>query len=336
MGKVREKVFSRPPMERMMRVHQMLHEGLYPNCTTLAGEFEVSPRTMKRDIDFMKCRLGLPISFDVPRKGFYYTRLVNEFPPLPVSEAEVFALLVAHKAISQYRGTPFQQPLEAAFRRLTGQLDQSARFSPGSLDKVLSFRPFAPEDADLRAFEAITRAIRESRGLIFSYRNHGAGSAQPRHVHPYHLACIDNRWCLFAFDVQRQDIRTFVLARLSRPRLTAEHFAVSKTFDANAYLNRSLGAFKGAEDYEVVLEVDAWAADEVRGRRWHSSQELTELPGRMLRMRLRLDSLEEVEKWVLSMGAHVTVIRPRALAERLAKVGRELASRYGSAEQRGA
>ena len=54
---------------------------------------------------------------------------------MPMSEADVFAMFVASKAIEQYQGTPFQRLLEMAFRRLTGQLDQSVRFSMGSLDR---------------------------------------------------------------------------------------------------------------------------------------------------------------------------------------------------------
>lgn len=52
-----------------------------------------------------------------------------------------------------------------------------------------------------------------------------------------------------------------------------------------------------------MVDLDAFAADDVRGQRLHSSQEVTELPKGMLRVRLRLSSLEEVERWVLSMAA---------------------------------
>jgi len=62
----------------------------------------------------------------------------------------------------------------------------------------------------------------------------------------------------------------------------------------------------------------------------HSSQELTELPNGMLRVRLRLNSLEEIQRWVLSMGEHATVVRPKALADRAGKVGRGLAGKYGA------
>ncbi|HRT57418.1 MAG TPA: transcriptional regulator [Candidatus Paceibacterota bacterium] len=328
MAKVQEHMHCRPPLERMMRIHQLVENRQYPNCTKLAREFEVSTRTIKRDIDFLKTRLGLPLEFDVRRNGYYFTRPVPHFPQLPMSEAETFALLVAHKAIAQYHGTPFQRPLEAAFRRLTGQLDQTVRFSLGSLDEVLSFRPFAPMDADLEMFPVLTRGLRERRALKFLYRNHGAARSQQRLVHPYHLACIENQWYLFAFDVRRQGMRTFALARLRAPELLPQRFTISSKFDPNQYLEGSLSVFKGSDDYEVVIEFDAWAADMVRGRRWHPRQELTELPGGVLRLRLRLNSLEEAEAWVLGFGAHATVVRPQALAERLRRTARALIAKY--------
>jgi predicted DNA-binding transcriptional regulator YafY len=182
---------SRATLERMHRIHQLIQNREYPNCTKLAKEFEVAKRTMKRDIEFMKDRMSLPIGFDVQRNGYFYTEKVERFPELPMSEAEVFALFVASKAIEQYRGTPFQRLLETAFRRLTGRLDEHVKFSMGSLDSVISFRPFAPGDADLRAFETLARGVRERRAVKFMYRNHAALSFQRRHVHPYQMAHVD-------------------------------------------------------------------------------------------------------------------------------------------------
>ena len=60
-------------------------------------------RTIKRDVDFMKVRMNLPIEFDVQHNGYYYTKPVEHFPDMPLSEAETFALLVAGKAIAQYQ-----------------------------------------------------------------------------------------------------------------------------------------------------------------------------------------------------------------------------------------
>ncbi len=324
----------RATLVRMHRIHQLLQNQEYPNSPKLAKEFEMTKRTIKRDIECMKDSMKLPIGFDTARNGYYYTKPVDHFPELPMSEADVFALFVASKAIEQYRGTPFQQLLEAAFRRLTGRLDESVNFSMGSLDHVISFRPFAPGDADVESFEVLSKGVRERCAVTFMYRNHGALSGQRRHVHPYHIAYVDSRWCLFGFDVKRAAMRTFVLSRLTGPKLTGTRFVVPKKFDVNEYLRHSFNLFKGNEEdnYEVVVDLDAWAADEVRGRRWHSSQVLTELPKGNLRVTMRLNNIEEVEKWVMGFGTHVTVVRPKALAERLGKTGEEFVKRYAPAK----
>ena len=330
MAKSKSQPLSRPPLERMMRFHNLLKEESFPNCSKLAQEFEVTVRTVMRDLDFMRDRLLLPIEFDSQRNGFHYTEQVEQFPQMPFSEAEIFALLVAHKAVAQYRGTPFEQPLALAFKRLTGQLDSSAKYSLNNLDEALSFRPFAPEDNDLDTFETLTRALKEHRVLKFQYRNLDAEKAQTRLVHPYHLGCVDNHWYLFAFDVKRQAMRTFALPRLKSPEITTERFTIPKKFNLSEYLKGSFSVFKGEDDYEVVVDFDSWGADLIRGRKWHASQEITELPKRMLRLRLRLNSIEEAERWVLSWGTHATVVRPQALANRLREIGQNLQSRYAS------
>lgn len=331
MRKVQTSVFCWPTIERMQQIHRLIENKEYPNCSKLAREFEMSVRTLKRDIDFMKTRLKLPIEFDVQRNGYFYTRSVPQFPQRPMSEADIFTMFVANKAIEQYHGTPLQKMLEATFRKLTGQLDASLKFTLGSMDGAISFRPFAPGDAELKEFELLMRGVSEHRAVRFMYRNRGQGAlrARRRQVHPYHIGYVDNHWCMFGFDVDRKAIRTFVLARLNKPALTKQRFTVPQKFDVNKYLAGSLGLYRGEDDYEVVVELDAWAADDVRGRRLHSSQELTELGKGMLRVKLRLNSLEEVERWVLSMGTHATIVRPEKLRERLFKATHELFERYG-------
>jgi len=132
-------------------------------------------------------------------------------------------------------------------------------------------------------------------------------------------------------------MRTFALTRMQRAELGKGRFTPARGFDANEYLRDSFGVFKGdAEgDYEVVVDFDAWAADEIRGRRWHESQQLMELPKGMMRLRMRLNNIEEVERWLLSFGMHATVVRPKVLVERFLRTGQEFAKRYQTFEDRG-
>jgi predicted DNA-binding transcriptional regulator YafY len=197
------------------------------------------------------------------------------------------------------------------------------------LDAALSFRPFAPEDIQLETFQALTRATQQQRVVGFTYRALAAEKAAGRKVQPYHVACVDNCWYLLAHDLGRGAMRTFALSRMREVEVLPEPFTRPKEFDANDYLKGSFGIFKGGDDFEVVIQFDRWAADLVRERRWHWSQELIDLPkGGGIRLRMRLNNLTEVERWVLSWGTHATVIRPKKLATRLRDITKELAERY--------
>lgn len=330
MPKVSEQLHSRPPLERMLLIHEKLQGEAYPNCSSLAAATEVSSRTIKRDIDFMKCRLNLPIEYHQKRYGYFYSEKVDRFPSVPVTEADLFALMVAHKAIVQYQGTPFEHLLEGSFRKLTGQLDKESSFSFSGLDSAFSFRPFAPEETDLEIFQGLLKAVRERRVVRFQYRKLGAQKPERRSVRPYHVACVDNRWYLFAYDLARQAIRGFVLTRMKTLEITDEKFPAPKDFNLDKHLRGSFSVFTGKPDdeFEVVIEFDSWSADLLRGRRWHWSQSADELPGGEMRLRMRLNNVEEVERWVLSWGTHATVIAPQTLVARIEKVTAELNERY--------
>jgi predicted DNA-binding transcriptional regulator YafY len=333
--------------ERILLIHQRIKSGSFPSASALAAELETSQRTILRDIQFIKDRLRLPVQYDPLRYGFCYTGPADDLPLPPLSEADLFSLLVAHKAIAQYLGTPLEKPLRLAFDKLTRQLDTQHRYTLHNLDAALSFRPFAPEDTDLHAFQTITKAIATSKALKFLYRNRAqkddrqnislspsdgerarVRGPQPRLVHPYHLACINNLWYLFAWDPAKRDLRTFALHRLTRPQLTAEKFTKPKNFDPAELLRGSLNVFKGREDHDILIQFDPWAADEIRDRRWHSSQQITNLPDGSCQLRLHLSSLEEIESWILSFGTHASVLQPPALAQRILATAQSLTAKY--------
>ena len=145
---------KRRPLARMKKILGLLQDGTYPNCTTIAAELEISPSTAARDIECMRDDLELPIDYDDKRHGFYLTQPVQGLPIVPVSPKELFSVCVAHKAIEHYRGTALEKPLELAFKQFASRLDDDERFTLQSLDGVLSLRPFAPDDADLKLLRA--------------------------------------------------------------------------------------------------------------------------------------------------------------------------------------
>jgi predicted DNA-binding transcriptional regulator YafY len=324
---------SRPPLERMMRMHQRLKAGRYPNCRKLADELEVSSKTVQRDIDFMRYRLGLPIEYDQLHFGFYYTEPVSSFPNIEISEGELIALYVGQKALAQYKGTSFEAPLSTAFRKITDGLRDTISVTWSDFDSAISFRSTGRTVADVHLFEQLSHAVFKQLEVRFDYKKPGAARYEQRYVQPYHLGCVENLWYLFAFDLDRAQLRTFALPRIRNVRVSKARFRRPVEFSIGQYLEQSFGVFAKPTKakYAVRISFDAFAAPRIGERQWHPSQKLKQLRNGGIELSLTLGNLEEIERWTLSWGSHAEVLGPTELKQRIAKTVSALADTYREA-----
>ena len=315
---------SRPPLERMLRIHQALNSGSYPSANALAGQLEVSAKSIYRDLEFMRDRLELPIEYDDSRFGFFYTQRVKGFPTMQITEGEILALVVAEKALQQYRGTCFERPLLSALKKMEQALPDTVSLSLDDVAQTISFRTRAEPILDLEIFDTLAKATVARRQLELAYRKPGQRRIEQRLVDPYHLANINGEWFLFAFDHLRNDLRTFVPARIKGIRHTGKTFERRPAFSLEKRLRGSFGVQSGHGDFDVVIRFHERVADYIREKKWHDSQRLRELKQGGVEMRLKLSSLGEVGRWVLSWGGDAVVLRPPELAESVRQAAQKI------------
>lgn len=307
-----------------MRIHQAIAAGQYPNATKLAAEIEVVTKTIHRDIEFMRDRMGLPIEYDSRKFGYHYTEEVNAFPTLQITEGELVALLIAEKALQQYRGTNFEKPLISAFKKMESSLPDTISLNFADWDQSISFRTSAEPVLNLETFDALAKATAGHQQLELSYRKPGSKQPQPRVVDPYHLANINGEWFLFAYDHLRKDIRTFVPSRIQAVQPTGKKFPRPEKFSVEKILRDSFGVHSAQGDYHVVIRFDAYAADYIREKRWHPSQQLRELKDGGVELRLKLSSLGEIQRWILGWGGSAVVTAPPELINSVTKAAQNL------------
>jgi predicted DNA-binding transcriptional regulator YafY len=324
---------SRPPLERMMRMHERLKSGRYPNCRKLAQELEVSSKTVQRDIDFMRYRLGLPIEYDQLHFGFYYTQPVSHFPNIEISEGELIALYIGQKALAQYKGTSFEAPLSTAFRKIADGLRDTISMTWSELDSAVSFRSAGRSNVDVHLFEQLSHAVFKQLEVRFQYKKPEGTRYEQRYVQPYHLGCVENLWYLFGFDLDRKQLRTFALPRVRDVRVSTTKFRRPLDFSIGKFLGESFGVFAKPTKtkYTVRIAFDAFAAPRIEERQWNPSQRIKQLSrdgGSGMELSLILGNLEEIERWVLSWGSHAEVLGPAELKERIAKTVSALAATY--------
>jgi proteasome accessory factor B len=299
----------------MLRIHQAIQSGAYPNATTLATNLEVSSKSIHRDLEFMRDRLELPLAFDRRHLGYYYTEEVSAFPTVQMTEGELFALLVAEKALQQYRGTSFEKPLLSAIQKMEQSLPDTISLDLSDVQRTISFRTRAEPILDLKIFDVLAKATADRKQIQLTYRKPGQQEPELRMVDPYHLANINGEWFLFAYDHLRKDIRTFVPARVKAVRLTGATFARPQRFSLERRLRDSFGVLSGQGEFRVVIRFNDQVADYIREKKWHESQELRELRGGGVELCLKLSSLAEVERWILGWGGNAVVIHPKELVE---------------------
>ena len=143
-------------------------------------------------------------------------------------------------------------------------------------------------------------------------------------VDPYHLANINGEWFLFAWCHLRQDIRTFVPARIQAVTPTGKTFARPQKFSLEKRLRDSFGVQSGQGRFEVVVRFNELVGDYIREKKWHESQELRELTDGGVELRMQLSSLAEVERWILGWAGNARVIQPPELAESVKQAARNI------------
>ncbi|MGW4501347.1 helix-turn-helix transcriptional regulator [Micromonospora sp. NPDC004336] len=215
--------------------------------TLLADRLDVSLRTVRRDIDRLR-ELGYPIAAVKGPDGGYRLGAGTELPPLLFDDEQAVALTVALQIVAT---TPGDGLAEAAARVLaTVRQVMPARLRNRvetlrvtAVDRPTT-RPAAPVDGDLLL--ALGAAVHAREVLRFDYGTERADQP-PRRVEPHHVVTWDGRWYLIAWDLDRDDWRTFRADRIALrtpngPRFTPRELPGG---DLAAYL---VGTFRGAGD----------------------------------------------------------------------------------------
>ncbi len=319
---------TRPPYARMVQIHDLIAAGKHPNCTTLADRFEVSYKTVQRDIDFMRDQMLLPIDYSSAAHGFLYSKPVASFPLVTVSQGEIVALLVAQKAIEQYRGTIFEKPLQTAFEKITESMQDEVSVSMSALGNAFSFRPMGAAGQEMGIFSTLAECVLNNRTMEFDYHALNKPKAERRRVEPYHLGCMNNQWYLIGHDLVRRKLRTFALTRLSRPKALKKTFRRPEDFSLNKMLKDSFSAFESGKTSTVKIRLDDFAARLASERIWHSSQTMKPISGGGAILTLKVGIAPDLENWILGWGSHALVLEPVELREQIASIARRMALQY--------
>lgn len=192
----------------------------------LAQRLEVSERTVRRDVDQLR-GLGYPVRATMGPDGGYRLEAGADLPPLLFDDEQAVALAVALQlAVASGAGIA-----DAAWRALSTVRQVMPARLRQRVDsvQVIGMPRTASAQTDTAVLLAVTDATRAHEQLRFGYRPVSAsdpdGDGPPRRVEPHHVLHRSGRWYLLAWDLDRDDWRTFRLDRMTPRSPTGPRFA---------------------------------------------------------------------------------------------------------------
>ncbi len=305
----------KPQHRRLIFIDQQIGSGIYPNCFQLSKGWEVSSKTIQRDLDYLRDELGAPIEYSPLHRGYYYREPTWRLPAIQLSEGDLFFISVAEKVLEQYENTPLHKSLRGIFDRIRESMPEKVTAPADLLSPRISVRTVPARLTNPEIWKSVVIALRRSLSLKIEFRAGGYTTFVHRVVDPYHLFAYSGEWYLVAADKKRKEPRLYALSRIKIAQLLDEHFPLPADFDPKVYMQGAFGVFRGEKNYTVRLRFSAEQAPYIRERTWMDGQRIKVLRSGEIILSFPTSHLYEVERWVLSWAQDVKVLGPKSLSD---------------------
>jgi Predicted transcriptional regulator len=315
----------KPQHTRLLFIDRKIREQRFPNCRSMAEEWEVSVRTIQRDIDYMRYELDAPIDYSAKERGYFYTEENYRMQAINIRESDLFAIYLAEKLLAQYEGTPVYANLRSVFSKIEECLPDKAILRPDSYPGLFTVLPPFTTVIQPEVLSTVFDCLRVSTRLAIEYRSPG-GDAAWRTIDPYHGVRFEGDWYVVGYCHLRNAIRTFSLARMITARRTTEQFVRPASFDFRKLFGSHFGIHWGKDDIEVRIHFTPAVAVFVRERQWHPSQRIDQQDDGSLILVLRVNHLLALKRWILSWGDAAKVLAPRDLADEIRRTAAHMAA----------
>ncbi len=309
---------NKPQIVRLAELDRQIRAGRYPNCNRFAQEWEVSSKTIQRDINFLKYQQGAPLAYDPQQQGYYYTDKSFHLPAFQVTEDELLSLAIGSRLLDMYRNTPMGGALNSVFEKLKGVLTEKISFRPEWLCFRFSFTLPPVREINEKVWLMLIRGLLYQQVLQIRYRLPGQGSRENKHsyIQPYHMANLLGEWYVFGVHRGHEDIRQFAVAKIESAKLLDETFELPDDFEAGEMLAHTFGRFAIQDKvYTIRLQFDKEQAEWIEERVWHPEQKIKKRRNGDLELSFKAKGLYEVQRWVLSWGRWVKVLGPIELKQ---------------------
>lgn len=311
--------------DRLVAIVMVMQGRRLVRAEDLAEQFEVSVRTVYRDIDAL-CEAGVPISGEA---GVGYSLVKGyHLPPVMLTADEASALFVGAELARQLTDKSLAVPVTQALDKLRAILPRDRKQQLETLGRrmvVYARRP-KPLDsaADERGLLAVQEAVVSQRVVKLRYKGREDDQAMHRAVEPLGIVFYSGAWMLVAWCRLRKDLRHFRIDRMEQIEVQDETFGTRDGFDLKAHFEE--------QDRATKLEAArVWfAKNAVERARMESMATLMKERDRDggVEFSVATWSLDWLAKWILSFGRDAEGLEPPSLRQKIARDAAAIAEKH--------
>jgi predicted DNA-binding transcriptional regulator YafY len=310
--------------ERFYKIERLLKSRGCVGFAALRDELDVSPATLKRDLQYLRDRLAAPIVYDRYDNGYRFEvapgKSRQELPGMWFSESEIHALLTMHQLLAGLDDdgvlSRHLQPMLDKLQAMLGADEGEARELMRRVKLISTARRRVPS----RHFELLGSALVQRRRVWLRYFKRSDRSTSEREVSPQRLVNYRNTWYLDAWCHASDGLRRFALDAVQEARpleAKARHVAVK---DLEAELDAGYGIFggRGTKMKWATLRFTPEAAQWVGHEEWHARQQARWLDDGRYELQVPYSDPTELAMDILRHGDSVEVVGDKALVASIA------------------
>lgn len=312
---------------RMLRLLSLLQTHRFWSGTELSERLEVSPRTVRRDVERLR-ELGYDVDAVRGVAGGYQLRAGGALPPLLLEDDEAVAIAVGLRSAASGSVSGVEETAVQALTKVVALMPQRLRRRMDALTSQTEGLPWSGGPVlDPAVLTTLAQACRDDEAAGFDYTA-ADGRASQRRVEPHKLVNLGRRWYLVAYDRDRHDWRSFRVDRIASPRLTGQRFRPRELPAADALTFVQAGLRSRPTRYQVRarLAADPQAVEAYMGR-WGTVEPDGE--GGCV-MTLQTDTLDWPVMVLANFDCDVRVEEPAELVTLLGRVGRRFVAAGGA------
>lgn len=281
-------------IKRYTLIIEKINRGLYPTLKEIETYlfdrgFEISTRTVRRNIEQIKYEFGIEINYSKERKGYH----INKENSIEFNS--------------------FLRFLEIA--NTAELITESIKDSKKTLEYI-SF----DNDGNLKGINNIKKllqAIKEQKAITFTHYNFDQESYKERKLYPYLLKEYLNRWYIIGLQNKNDtNFRTFGIDRISNLKLTTEVFKRNQELHPQSLFSSIIGVIYPEENIqEVILKFTPFQGKYIKTLPLHHSQEILTDNEKEFTIRLWIKVNYELKQRLLMLNHQVEVLKPESLRD---------------------